>query len=197
MTEKIVRVTIDGNYKINKGLGNTIYFQNGIERLQSALGLADMDDSRIVDFVVYKLYIDRKALSERTWQLNFLFSDYSIGKFKRQFFSEEGKSGINYYIDLWLDEHGLSRGYLVRMISDKKPSQLQDMVYMVAEEAIKKRFYNTADGYALCQCATTGWSPLSQSCKGCKYWVECDRATTKKFPELMRYRKEYYGKQKK
>lgn len=97
----------------------------------------------------------------------------------------------------WLDEVELSRSALTDMIAKPKPNPLRNMVYLPSEEPIKRRFLNTPDGLALCQSSTTGWSPLSEACGRCDNWVECGKITAKKYPELMRFRKEIYGRQKK
>lgn len=84
------------------------------------------------------------------------------------------------------------------MIAKQKPNPLKKMIYLPSEEPIKKRFLNTDAGLALCQQSTTGWSPLSETCGRCDNWVECGKMTAKKYPELMRFRKEvYHGRKEK
>lgn len=71
------------------------------------------------------------------------------------------------------------------------------MVFMEAEEPFKQRFFNTPEGFPFCQSFTTGWSPLSPSCNVCDYRKKCEETTAKKYPELVRHRKETInGKEK-
>lgn len=165
--------------------------------LPTVFRIEDVGNERIVDYIVYQIYRCRDAIVEGRWHPGWMFSSAAREKYRNQFIREGGKSGMNYYIDQWLDEHDLSRGELVKLIEDQKPSPLRAMVYMESEEPIKRRFYNTETGFALCQQATTGWSPLSECCKGCVNWIECGKLTAHKYPELMRYRKEAYGNEKK
>ena len=101
-----------------------------------------------------------------------------------------GKSGMNYYIDRWLDDSELSRSCLVKMIEEPKSNSMRKYIYMEAEEQTKMRFLNTEAGYLLCQRSTTGWAPMSETCKRCEYKKQCEQATEKRLPELVRLRKE-------
>lgn len=192
-----MRRTIDPKWRFTQSGMAALYLQNGLEQLCSLFGILNMDEARIVDYVVYQLYRLRQSIEEGTWQYTWLFSKSALDKFSKQFMSEDGKSGMNYYIDQWLDEAELSRGKLTSMISKPKPNPLRDMVYLASEEPVKRRFLNTVDGLNLCQRSTTGWSPLSETCGKCDYWVECGKLTAKKYPELMRFRKEVYGSKEK
>ena len=198
MIETLIRRTIDPTWKFTASGVVALDLQRGLERLPALFGLKTMDEGRIVDYLVYQVYRSRRGIEEGTFKHTWLFSAVAQEKYKKQFISANGKSGMNYYINQWLDEAELSRGKLLEMIAKPKPNPLRNMVYLESEEPIKKRWLNTEAGLALCQSSTTGWSPLSETCGRCDNWVECGKITAKKYPELMRFRKEAYnGKQKK
>lgn len=197
MIETVVKRTIEPKWKFTESGRVLLYLQDGINSLPNLFGIAKIDDGRIVDYLVYQIYRARTAILNGTWQYTWLFSRAAMDKYQKQFLAADGKSGMNYYIDQWLYEAELSRGQLTSIIAKPKPNPLRNMVYMPSEEPIKKRFLNTEAGFALCQSTTTGWSPLSDACRQCDNWVECGKNTAKKYPELMRFRKEEYGKQKK
>lgn len=197
MIETVVKRTIDPKWRFTQSGVAAIYLQNGLQQLPSLFGVLDIDDERIIDYLIYQLYRMRSFIADGSWQYTWLFSQSAMDKFKKQFLSADGKSGMNYYINQWLDEAELSRSKLTVMIAQPKPNPLRKMVYLASEEPIKRRFLNTEDGLVLCQRSTTGWSPLSETCGRCDYWVECEKMTAKKFPELMRFRKEEYGRKEK
>lgn len=198
MIETVIRRTINPKWKFTQSGVVALYIQNGIQQLPGLFGVAEIDDERIVDYIVYQLYRLRSTIENGTWKYIYLFSQSALNKFHNQFMTTDGKSGMNYYINQWLDEAELSRGLLTSMIAKPKSNPLKKMIYLPSEEQIKKRFLNTEVGLNLCQRATTGWSPLSETCSKCDYWVECGKMTAIKFPELMRLRKEvYYGRQEK
>lgn len=197
LIETIVRRTIDPSFRFTQSGEAALYIENGLAKLPALFGIGEIDDERVVDYLVYQIYRSREAIKNGSWRYTWLFSPNSLDKFSKQFLSADGKSGMNYYINQWLDEAELTRASLTAIIAKPKPSPLRSMVYLESEEPIKRRFLNTDEGLALCQYATTGWSPLSEACKECNNWVECGKQTAKKYPELMRYRKEEYGKQKK
>lgn len=197
MINKIILTLIDKRYKIPDGEINTGFIENGVKRLNEKLfPYSNMADERIVDYVVYFLYLRREPkyhFTERD-----MFTDHAIEKYRRQFMSETGKSGINYYINQWLSEGSLNRGMLTKMIKPPKPNKMLDFIYMPSEELIKRRFYNTDNGLMLCQQSTTGWAPRSEACMGCKNVSKCKEYTRSKYPELIRLRiKDYenYGKE--
>lgn len=194
MIETIVKRTIDPKWKFTQSGVAALYLQDGLRQLPSLFGISDIDDGRVVDYVVYQLYRCRSFLKDGTWQYTWLFSKSAMDKFRKQFLSADGKSGMNYYINQWLDEAELSREMLTSMIAKQKLNPLRKLVYLASEEPIKKRFLNTKDGLALCQSSTTGWSPLSETCGRCDNWEECGKMTATKYPELMRFRKEEYGR---
>lgn len=192
MIETVVKRTIDPKWRFTQSGVVALYLQNGVEQLPALFGVSDIDDERIVDYIVYQIYRYRTSIANGSWQYTYLFSQAALEKYRNQFLSADGKSGMNYYINQWLDDVELSRGQLTSMIAKPKPDPLKQMVYLASEEPIKRRFLNTEDGLVLCQRATTGWSPLSEACGQCDNWVECGKMTAKKYPELMRYRKEVY-----
>ena len=192
MIETVVKRAIDPKWRFTQSGVAALYLQNGVEQLPALFGVSDIDDERIVDYVVYQIYRYRTSIANGSWQYTYLFSQAALEKYRNQFLSVDGKSGMNYYINQWLDDVELSRGQLTSMIAKPKPDPLKHMVYLASEEPTKRRFLNTEDGLVLCQRATTGWSPLSEVCGQCDNWVECGKMTAKKYPELMRYRKEVY-----
>lgn len=197
MIETVIRRTIAPKYQFTKSGLAALQLQNGLALLPKLFEIQEIDDERVVDYLVYQIYRSRQSIEEGRWNPSWLFSQASLERFKAQFLSTNGKSGMNYYINQWLDDAELSRSQLTAMIAKPKPNPLRKMVYLESEEPIKKRFFNTEAGFALCQQATTGWSPLSEMCEKCDYWVECGKMTAKKYPELMRFRKEAYGSKKK
>ena len=198
MIETIIQRTINPKWRFTQSGMVALYLQNGLQQLPSFFGIQDIDDERIVDFLVYQLYRQRSFIINGTWQPSYLFSKAAFDKYRSQFMSANGKSGMNYYIDQWLDEAELSREQLATMIAKPKPNRLKDMVYQASEDAIKRRFLNTKEGLILCQQFTTGWSPLSEVCGRCDNWVECGKMTAEKYPQLLRFRREvYHGRKKK
>ena len=111
--------------------------------------------------------------------------------------SEDGKSGINYYINQWLNSGNLTRAALTRMIEEPRPHKMSKFIYMESEELIKKRFLNTDMGYLLCQRSTTGWAPRSKCCQICKNSEQCIYATEQKYSELIRLRRQDFENVKK
>lgn len=189
---------IGDKFAIPQNKRNIDAVQEGIVWLKMLLFpyLNNMADERIIDFLVYSLYLKRNTTYKFT--IDQLFSSGLMEKYRKQFMSADGKSGMNYYIDAWLDDGDFTRPQLTKMIEKPKPHKLLKFIYMESEELIKQRFYNTEMGYMLCQRSTTGWSPRSQSCNGCKNVEQCIVATEQKYPELVRLRRKDYenGKEK-
>ena len=188
---KIIITLIGKGYKISDGGQSLVVIEQGIKKInQSLFPYSDMADDRIIDYIVYFLYLKR----EPRWRFTIddFFSDYAISKYKQQFMSDNGKTGINYYINQWLDDGELSRASLTKMIEEPKPHKMSKFIYMESEELIKKRFINTDMGYMLCQRSTTGWAPRSHCCQTCKNSSQCICATERKYPELIRLRRQDY-----
>lgn len=196
MLETLVRRTINPKWQFTKDGNAALYIQNGVQQLPKLFSSIQIDEERIVDYIVYQIYRNRDAIESGLWQYHWLFSKAAMDRYKKQFLEREAKAGVNYYINLWLEENEISRSDLLRIVAKSKPNPLRNMVYLESEESIKKRFHNTQNGFTLCQLSTTGWSPLSESCKKCEKWIDCGKLTAQKYPELMRLRKEAYGKQK-
>ena len=93
---------------------------------------------------------------------------------------------------------------------NEQPQAVQDTIdYMVkdgqigldkigiSDELIKRRFHNTENGFILCSTKTMGWSPGSGCCKECNFVDKCLQVTERRYPELLRLRREEDGKGKK
>lgn len=191
MINKVILTLMDKRFKIPDGDINRVAIEKGIKRINESLfPTSTMVDERIVDYVVYFLYLRRNAryrFSEAD-----IFGNYTIEKYRKQFMSESGKSGMNYYINQWLADGGLTRADLTAMIADPKPNKMLKYIYMPSEELIKRRFKNTQTGLMLCQQSTTGWAPRSETCRDCKNAEECKAMTERKYPELIRLRNKDY-----
>lgn len=197
MIETLVKRTINPKWKFTHSGQVGLYIEKGLSDLPALFGIEAIEESRIVDYVVYQIYRYRTSLQEDSWDYRWLFSKSAFEKYKKQFLSADGKSGMNYYINQWLDEAELSREKLTCMIKKRGQSPLKSMIYLESEEPIKRRFLNSEEGLALCQQATTGWSPFSYTCNQCDNWVQCEKITANKFPELVRFRKDEYKNGKK
>lgn len=187
--EVIIRKCISQTYRLPK----SEYYLKAIEECMTLykqkcypMGLAD---ERIADYLLFHLYRYRDVVTGRRWSIMWLFTTLNVEKYKEQFLTKEGKSGIRYYIQEWMDENGLRMDRLLTVMAPPKPSILAQMVFMPSEEPIKRRWHNTENGFLLCQRSTTGWSPLSAMCRRCDFKDKCMRETEHKYPELIRYRK--------
>ncbi len=193
---KVIGELMNERFKIAPNGISLQMTQEGIERLNKTLfPYSNMADERIVDFLVYSLYLKRDSIYRFT--VSQIFSEGLMLKFQRQFMSADGKSGMNYYINEWLDDGDLSRSKLTKMIEKPKPHKMAKFIYVESEEVIRKRFYNTEMGYMLCQRSTTGWTPRSQYCNGCKNAGQCMMVTERKYPELIRLRRKDFENGKK
>lgn len=170
---------------------NISVIAKGIERLKKLYPYGYCDE-RIVDFIVYQIYRYRDCINrEPRWNITWCFSEMAVNKFRCQFIEEGGKSGMNWYIDRWLQESGTCRENLTGMLRDLSEHPLAKMIYVEAEDMMKKRFLNEEGGYFICQQSTTGWSPGSSVCAECNYVERCQITTEKKYPELFRIRKQW------
>lgn len=193
---KIILELIGREYKIPDGGQPLVVIERGIKKINQYLfPYSDMANDRIIDYLVYALYLKREPRFHFT--VNDLFGDYTISRYRAQFMSENGKSGMNFYINRWLDEAGLSRPLLTKMIEKPRPHKMSKFIYMESEELIKKRFLNTDMGYMLCQRSTTGWTPRSRNCQICKNVEQCMYVTEQKYPELVRLRRKDFENGKK
>lgn len=159
----------------------------GLSYIKARLWPTGMADDRITDYIVYHLY-RRRNLSFKFYATD-LFSEHSVNKFYDQFLGPNKRTGMNYYIDEWLKDGGLSRKAITEMIAGPKPSKLEKFIYMPSEELIKQRFLNTELGYSLCQNNTTGWAPKSEMCGKCNFKEDCMAETSRKYPDLIRLRR--------
>lgn len=202
LQDKLVRIVRVINTLINECVGcdkirvdgrlqHLQIISKGLERLQMLYPHGYCDE-RIIDFVVYQIYRYRDYIGTDTrWNISWCFSDMAVAKYRQQFIDENGKSGMNYYIDRWLSEADLSREGLTVMIKDRSEHPMMKMIYIESEDIIKDRFLNTDGGYFICQQSTTGWSPASPVCGQCNNISKCKDVTKKKYPELFRLRAQW------
>lgn len=184
---QIILTLMNKNYKLDEG-GQTLgTIMGGLQFIHRKLyPYSDMAPERITDFIVYQLYRKRQCMYRFT--AIDLFSKFAVQKFHDQFLGQNARPGMNYYIDQWLGDAGITRASLTKIIEGEKPNKLQRYIYMASEEVIKKRFLNTANGYFLCQQSTTGFAPRSETCCVCQYRDKCLETTRLKYPELIRLR---------
>ena len=196
MIEGIVQVLIKRDWKLPGGPTVLTTIERGLNRMKVLYPYSEMADDRIVDFVVYQLYRYRDIIGtfDKGWNLSWCFSDNAVQKYKKQFIDAEGKSGMNYYIDQWLQEGQLDRQKLTRQISDPQEHPMRKYVYMPSEEQIKKHSIKMDNGHVLCMMRTTGWSPFSETCKQCQHTDECIDYLEHNVPELLRLRREEINK---
>lgn len=185
----VINSCIRKDWKFPGGQYGLTTIAKGLERMRVLYPYEGMSNARIIDFLVYQIYRCRDIIKDGGWTLGWAFSDNAVNKYKKQFIDAGGKTGMNYYIDLWLDDNGLSRGLLVRILSPADNS-MRKYVNPVHEEEIKARFFNKQAGYLLCQSSSTGWNPKSSYCPKCTYMNKCMAETEKKYPEIVRLRKE-------
>ena len=193
MIDKVIHTLITKELNISGKPYNLPTIAMGVQRLAALFPYVGMADERIVDFVVYQVYRYRDMIAgypNTRWQLTWLFSDNAVAKYKSQFISADGKSGMNYYIDQWLHEGKLDRQMLSDMLADTTQHRLAKYIYQKGEEMTKKRFLNTETGLMLCLQSTTGWTPQSPTCQQCKYASRCMEESAKRYPEIIRLRQQ-------
>ena len=188
---KVMNCLINKDWRFPKDPRALLIVEKGLEGLGKLYMCRDYADERIIDFVVYQIYRLRNLMESgnRNWNISWCFGNDALAKYKRQFIDPSGKTGINYYIDMWLSDGGLNRNILTSMIRPQKTNNAEKYVYLESEDHIKQRFLNTRNGYMLCQESTTGWTPLSPVCGKCTFFEECLSVTEIKYPEIVRYRK--------
>lgn len=193
MIDKVVHTLITKGCTINGKPYNLGILTRGVERLSALFPYKGMADDRIVDFVVYQIYRYRDMIADypnTRWQLSWCFSNNAVEKYKAQFLSEDGKSGMNWYIDQWLKDGRMDRQMLADMLAEPTGHKLAKYIYIEAEECTKKRFLNTEMGYMLCLMSTTGWTPKSPTCKQCLNASQCMEESARKYPEIVRLRQQ-------
>lgn len=185
----IIRSGIRKDWNFPGGTSGDLIIAKGLERMKSLYPYEGMSGGRIIDYLVYQIYRYRNNIAKGNWSLSWIFSDHAVGKYRQQFMEASGKSGMNYYIDLWLDEHGMDRNMLTSMLVPPSNS-MKKYVNPVHEEDIKGRFFNKEVGFMLCQSSSTGWNPRSKFCPQCKFGDKCKESTQHRYPEIMRLRME-------
>lgn len=189
--EAIIRRTLLPRYRLPKNQAYLTKVRAVLGYYQSSCYPMGLADERIADFLLYQIYRLRDTISQsKQWDLDWVFSFKGVDKFKSQFLTKEGKSGMRYYIQEWMDDNGLAMEAILRFMEKPKPSPLASLVYLPSEEPVKRRWFNTEMGFLLCISETTGWSPQSVACQRCNYKEKCEKETQHKYPELTRLRKE-------
>lgn len=187
--EVIIRKALLPFWRLPKNLYFYSHIRNTINSYKTQCYPLGLADERIVDYLLYVIYKDRVRICESSsFSVTWLFSTSQVERYRAQFISEAGKSGMRYYIEQWMEENGLTMKRLLKVIQPPKPNSMSQYIYMPAEENIKRRWLNTDVGYTMCTVNTTGWSPRSAACGQCMYATECISLTGKRFPELLRIR---------
>lgn len=190
-SENLVKQTITVFTEIQRRLVNpTFRFSQGGAAISTVSKFLDMfakefgcvTKERLVDFCVCTSYAFK---SREAWTIKQIFGKASIQRLRNI------NKGIVYHENLWLSSAQLSREYLVNLIIDRKEHPQAKYIYVHSEEGSKKRLLNQEVGYVLCQTSTLGWSPISETCKQCKFIEQCKKETERKYPELYRIRVEY------
>jgi hypothetical protein len=205
--EKLMRVVrifvrlinkVDPKWKLPGGIQAVSYIDNGLVMLEREFPLG-MADDRITDFIVYQVYryLDNITGAASThFMYTWCWSENAVKKFRNQYFGD-GNPRIDYYIDQWLKTLGINRKQITDYISGPKPNKWRKYIEMPSDELIKRRFHNTENGFILCSTKTMGWSPGSGCCKECNFVEKCLQVTERRYPELLRLRREEDGKGKK
>jgi len=166
----------------------TIFVYHGLDYMKRQYFPNGLADDRIIDFLIYQVYRYRES---QRLDYRWCFSQQAVDKYYAQFCGGGKGRGMTYYINLWLQENQVTRNQLVEMIADSKENPFLQYLYLHSEEICKQRFLNTEVGYMMCQNNTTGWSPLSETCKQCKFTEQCTNDSERKYPEIIRLRKEH------
>ena len=64
MIETVVKRTINPRWQFTQSGVVALYIQTGLQSLPGLFGVSDIDDERIVDYLVYQLYRQRTELSK-------------------------------------------------------------------------------------------------------------------------------------
>lgn len=190
--EVIIRKALVAQYRLPKTESVFFMAADTMDEYQKRCYPMGLADERIADFLLYQIYRMRDNIlsSQKAFHIEWVFSTNGVEKYKAQFLTKDGKSGMRYYIDEWMSECGLTMQMVLNVIAEPSRSPLASMIFLPSEEPVKRRWYGTEMGYMLCAKDTTGWSPMSASCKECVFKEKCERTTTEKYPELVRLRKE-------
>lgn len=173
----IVQKTIDPAFRLSMGGVNKRALTAWLQRFEATYG--SIIPERLVDFCVMIAHRYKGVQFMRIPQM------FSLETFAH--FDGRGR-GVRYYETQWLQEHGLSKQDLLRLIVGHSEHPHAKYIYMDSEEYTKKRKLNQKVGFALCQTSTLGWSPLSVTCQKCDFTEACMKETKKKYPELYRLR---------
>lgn len=171
------------------GFQPTVDIYNALNYLGARYFPNGLSDERIIDCIIYQIYRYRE--SRHPVDYRWCFSRTAIDKFYMQFYGGGKGRQMTYYINQWLKEHNITRPDLIKLIARPKENSYAKYIYIQAEEMCKSRFLNTNVGFLMCKNNTTGWTPLSKNCKQCKFVSKCITESEKKYPEIIRLRKEY------
>lgn len=173
---EIIHKLVNPTFKFSEGGATQKTLANFIAKIEKEFGSVTAE--RLVDICVFAAYRFREA----RWTVKTVFGQATINNFK------ERKNGVKYYENKWLESQGLTRGYLVGLIADRREHPQAKYIYMASEENTKRRYLGQRIGYLLCQSSTLGWSPLSEACHRCSFTPECQSETNRKYPEIYRLR---------
>lgn len=176
---EIIRNLVSPTFKFSEGGATQKTLANFITKVDKEFGSVTAE--RLVDICIFAAYRFR----DTRWTVKTVFGQATINNFRNR------KNGVKFYENKWLESKGLTRGYLVNLIADKREHPQVKYIYMPAEENTKKRYLGQRIGYLLCQSSTLGWSPLSEACCRCSFIRECQFETNRKYPEIYRLRIEY------
>ena len=191
--KKLTDAVTDGKYRFPFNTNDKKKASDWIEYMVTIHNTANVSPERLVNYIVFQIYRQKVNVQTGRWKISNLFGEAARLAYEAKYINKSSKN-IDFYINRWLDGLGLSRVELVRILAPKQINSMNKYVFMESEESIKRRFINTENGLLLCQYATTGWSPFSPTCNRCENVEKCIPITEKKYPELVRIRKERYGK---
>lgn len=146
---------------------------------------------RLVDVIVYLEYTSRPSNSYKAKRSIGVYTSlrlkYTIAMYERY---KVRKSGMLFFEDGWLAEHGLSRISLVQIAKNKEPViQASHPIPTQYEDGQRRRFLNTNAGYVFCHMRTSGWEPQSLACQRCNFSEKCANDLQKSNNELYQKRK--------
>lgn len=160
--------------------------ENFVNLLSKEYG--NVSNERIVDYCVSLLHYRQDT--PRTLTINLVFGKASIDKYKRF------NKGKRFFEDKWLQEYGLERTQLLKLIKERTKHSLSKYIYIEAEDVTKSRSVKLWLGPSFCERTTTLFTPFSPICQDCKMKEECIENTKRLFPELYRIRMDKWQKMK-